>query len=102
MEPIQKQAEIGEATPKPEQMVVDDEVRQIVTERIGEDAMKEALDRAAKDQAVLPAEVRLQQFRQMLIDKQVCFIRFRCIRFFCDLFRSYPFPLSGVSFFYVG
>ncbi|VDO03304.1 unnamed protein product [Rodentolepis nana] len=70
-EPIQKAAVLKDASPKPEAMVVDEEAKQIVTERIGEDAMKEALDRAAKDQASLPYEVRAEQFRQMLIDKQV-------------------------------
>ncbi|VDL19976.1 unnamed protein product [Hymenolepis diminuta] len=70
---IQKPAVLKEASPKPEVMVVDDEAKQIVTERIGEDAMKEALDRAAKDQASLPYEVRAEQFRQMLIDKQIVF-----------------------------
>lgn len=68
---------LKEASPKPEAMVVDDEAKQIVTERIGEDAMKEALDRAAKDQASLPYEVRAEQFRQMLIDKQVSLLTLR-------------------------
>ncbi len=34
-------------------------------------AAKEAYERAARDQAMLPLEVRLSQFREMLIDKQV-------------------------------
>lgn len=59
---------------EPEIVVADEEVKYSSSDLTTADTAKEAFERAAKDQAGLPLEVRLQQFRQMLIDKQVCII----------------------------
>ncbi|VDM30652.1 unnamed protein product [Hydatigera taeniaeformis] len=66
-----RQTEAQELTAKVELVVVDEGVKQHAGELALIDTAKEAFERAAKDQASVPLEVRLQQFRQMLIDKQV-------------------------------
>lgn len=55
--------------PKHETVKVDE--NSLVPDPSSMDAAKEAYERAARDQASLPLEVRLSQFREMLIDKQV-------------------------------
>ncbi|KAL5962797.1 Transcription elongation regulator 1 [Taenia solium] len=66
-----RQAEAQDLTSKAEMMVVDEGAKQNTGEMATVDTAKEAFERATKDQASVPLEVRLQQFRQMLIDKQV-------------------------------
>lgn len=66
-----RQAEAQDPTSKVEIMVVDEGAKQNAGEMATVDTAKEAFERATKDQASVPLEVRLQQFRQMLIDKQV-------------------------------
>ncbi|KAH9286076.1 Transcription elongation regulator 1 [Echinococcus granulosus] len=66
-----RQVEAQDVTSRTEMMVVDEGAKQHIGELATIDTAKEAFERAAKDQASLPLEVRLQQFRQMLIDKQV-------------------------------
>uniref|UniRef100_A0A5K3EKS4 Transcription elongation regulator 1 n=1 Tax=Mesocestoides corti TaxID=53468 RepID=A0A5K3EKS4_MESCO len=68
----QQQISVQESFSKSELVTtVDDEAKSQTRDPATVDVAKEAYEKAAKDQASLPLEVRLQQFREMLIDKQV-------------------------------